>query len=270
MASSVQFETPENVEIAYRPAGLGTRFTAWWADSIFVTLLTIVLTVVGFIVAAAAGVVVQNLDRKLGLADSQGPREFPLYFFAVIWLLWGLGSFLYFTLFELFGRGQTIGKRICRIRVVKADGFALDAAGILVRNVLRLVDQIPPLWIVPLLSARSQRFGDMAGGTLVVAEPEETLGGLRSALLARPVLENKFRFDGAILTRATPLDIEAAERILERWPELRAQERAVLLERIVEPLSRRLGIPAPDVADRLEFLQDFLAAVYRREMRRLG
>jgi uncharacterized RDD family membrane protein YckC len=53
---------------------------------------------------------------------------------------------------------------------VKADGFALDPMGVLIRTIFRLVDQIPFLWIVPVVSSRQQRFGDMAARTLVVAE----------------------------------------------------------------------------------------------------
>ena len=105
---------------------------------------------------------------KFGPFDENNSREVPIYFIAFAWLFWGLGSFIYFTLCELFWRGQTIGKWACDVRVVKTDGFSLDAASVLLRNIFRLVDQIPPLWIVPVLSPRSQRFGDMVAGTVVV------------------------------------------------------------------------------------------------------
>jgi uncharacterized RDD family membrane protein YckC len=269
MASLIQFETPENVQIAYRPAGLGTRFSAWLLDTIFVVLASIAIFLLALVLMAAAGIVIKNLGEFSPINKNNAP-DFPLYFIAIAWLFWALGSFVYFTLCELFWRGQTIGKRACGVRVVKADGFSLDAASVFLRNIFRLVDQIPPLWIVPVLSSRSQRFGDMAAATLVVSETRDQLGELRTALLAHAAAENKFRFDGTMLARALPIDIEAAERILERWPQIPQRLRVALLARVSEPLSRRLGVQPPDVADRHEFLRDFLTAVYRREARRLG
>ncbi len=47
MASPVLFETPENVQIAYKTAGLGTRFCAWVVDWIFVVIVAILLWIVG-------------------------------------------------------------------------------------------------------------------------------------------------------------------------------------------------------------------------------
>ncbi len=269
MASLLEFETPENVQIAYRPAGLGTRYCAWLLDSIFVFFLTIVIFILIAVLAAAAGVVT-NVLGKFSPVDEKNPNEISLYFVAFAMLCWGLGSVLYFTVCELFGRGQTIGKRACQVRVVKTDGFSLDAGSILVRNIFRLVDQIALFWIVPVLSSRSQRFGDMVAGTVVVAEARDDLGELRTMLLTRPAAECKFRFDGSSLARALPADVETAERILERWRQIPSQQRLDLLNLISDPLSRRLGVQPPDVADRREFLQDFLAAAYRREARRLG
>jgi uncharacterized RDD family membrane protein YckC len=269
MASPLEFETPENVQIAYRPAGLGTRFSAWMLDTVFVFFVSIAVFAVAMIIASAAGVAFKRFEN-LDPANDKDARQISLYFFAFASLFWALGSFLYFTLCELLGRGQTIGKRASGVRVVKTDGFSLDAVSILLRNVFRLVDQLPALWIVPVLSPRSQRFGDMVAGTIVVTEAREDLGELRTALLRRPAAESKFRFDGTMLARALPVDIEAAERILERWAEITPRQRFNLLELISDPLARRLGAPRPDIDDRREFLAEFLAAVYRREARRLG
>jgi uncharacterized RDD family membrane protein YckC len=270
MASPVLFETPENVQIAYRTAGLGTRFCAWIIDSIFVAIVAIVLFIVVPILAAAMGVALDNVGQRLGVRRPISQDDVRLYFFAVVMLALQLGSLLYFITTELLVRGQTIGKRACGLRVVKADGFALDAGSVLVRNVFRLIDQIPAFWIVPLLSGRSQRFGDMVAGTLVVAETQDRIGDLRAKLMERDSPESRFRFDAAMLNRTKPTDVEALERILERWPSLNDRQRTLLLDRMVEPLAKRLAAPSPDAADRQEFLVELLSAIYRRESRRLG
>jgi hypothetical protein len=193
-----------------------------------------------------------------------------MYIFAVVMLALQVGSLLYFTVTELLVRGQTIGKRTCGVRVVKADGFALDAGSVLIRNIFRLIDQIPVFWIVPLLSRRSQRFGDMVAGTLVVAEAQDGVGNLRARLAARDASTSRVHFDAAMLNRTRPTDVEALERVLERWPELSDRQCNILLDRMVEPLARRLAAPSPDAVDRKEFLVELLAALYRRESRRLG
>lgn len=270
MASPIRFETPENVQVAYEPAGLGTRFSAWLLDSVFVTFVTIALFfVVAFLLSAAAVPLEQMLDR-FDPEDKVDPIQIQGYVIGAMILIWGFGSFFYFTLCELFLRGQTVGKRKMKVRVVKVNGFALDPGSIFLRNVFRIIDQIPIVWIVPVLSARSQRLGDMVAGTVVVVESQETLTDTRSRLLARPVSESRFRFDASMLAKATPTDIDAVERILDRWGQLKPSQRDDLVNRVVIPIVRRIGATEPEPADRLEFLENFLAAVYRRDMRRLG
>jgi hypothetical protein len=110
----------------------------------------------------------------------------------------------------------------------------------------------------------------MAAGTLVVAETQDHIGELRAKLMARDSQESRFRFDAAMLNRTTPTDVEALERILERWPSLSDRQRKILLDRMVEPLAKRIAAASPDLADRQEFLVELLAAIYRRESRRLG
>ena len=120
-----------------------------------------------------------------------------------------MGSFIYFGLSELLSRGQTLGKRLSGIRVVRIDGFALEPAGILVRNIFRVIDNLPPLWIVPLVSKKSQRFGDMVAGTVVVFDKPESISDLRLTLSQRPAGTAQFTFDAAMLKRARPQDFQA-------------------------------------------------------------
>ncbi|WP_216824793.1 RDD family protein [Salinigranum rubrum] len=69
--------------------------------------------------------------------------------------------------------GQTLGKRLVGIVVVDEDGGACDMTASAIRNVLRLVDALPTLYIVGfavmyLVSDRKQRVGDLVGDTVVV------------------------------------------------------------------------------------------------------
>lgn len=265
--NKLHFETPENVYIQYEPAGLGTRFLAWFVDQV----LLILVMVAAFIGLACAGVSLDQLFEPFGdpFAEQSEDRAF-LYFMGLMTLIWGLGSILYFGLSELFWRGQTIGKRVTQIRVVKADGFALDPASILIRNLFRVADHLSPLWIVPLLSSRSQRIGDMVAGTVVVLDDPRSLTDVRTRLSDKSAAEAEFRFDHATLKRLGAGDVEAIERILDRWGELPREQQETLLRTIVDPLARKLQVEAPPPNRRLQFLEDLLAAEFRRQSRGLG
>jgi len=75
--------------------------------------------------------------------------------------------------------GQTIGKRQYGIRVVSADGSRADVRAIALRSVLRIIDQLPVMYVSGLVNmlrtgpSRRQRIGDVAGGTIVVADDRQ-------------------------------------------------------------------------------------------------
>jgi hypothetical protein len=81
-------------------------------------------------------------------------------------------SWFYRVAFELLWQGQTPGKRILGLRVVRPDGSAVDAPASFLRNLLRFADGFMGLHLVALLVMISdpyfRRLGDIAAGTLVV------------------------------------------------------------------------------------------------------
>src|SRR5215207_7310758 len=83
-----------------------------------------------------------------------------------------LGWALYYYFALESGEGQTVGKKLMKLRVVRADGRPAEMREIAVRTVLRVVDGIG-VYIVGLIAMlatgqRRQRLGDMAAGTIVV------------------------------------------------------------------------------------------------------
>ncbi len=265
----IEFETPENVQVAYEPAGLGTRFVAWVYDTIIMIAIGLVLLVVLLCAGAASDSLLKDFTA---LQDGDEPEmgRATAYMVGLFLLVWGIGSFLYYGLFELLGRGQTLGKRALGVRVVRLDGFALTPGAVFVRNIFRVIDNLGPLWIVPLLSKKSQRLGDMVAGTVVVVDKPEPLGDLRMVLSERPAVEARFTFDVGALKRVRPQDFSAVEQILERWDSVGPIQQQELLGRLIPPLVARLQVEPPDFDFRLEFLQDLLAAEYRRQHRNLG
>jgi len=270
MADMVKFETPENVHVEYQMAGLGSRFVAWFVDSMLLGLIMFVLFIVLVIGGAGLGDYADDVARSMADTEPGKTPQLPFYVWGIAILVMGFAGFVYFGLSEILMEGQTVGKRQVSIRVVKAGGFSLDPGSILLRNILRVVDHIPLFWLVPLLTERSQRIGDLVAGTVVIKEEKERLGGLRQRLLRRPQAEAAFRFDATTLSRARPSDIEAIEKILERLGGLQRREQHALIRNVIKSISERLQVDTPDVQQGRRFLEDLLAAEYRRQDRMLG
>jgi len=100
--------------------------------------------------------------------------------FAVIILLalMAVGGFVvtsgYFLIFEIVWNGQTPGKRVLGVRVIRESGYPLRPVDSVIRNLVRIADWIPFFYgigvLVMLFNKRSKRLGDFAAGTIVVRE----------------------------------------------------------------------------------------------------
>jgi uncharacterized RDD family membrane protein YckC len=82
--------------------------------------------------------------------------------------------FGYFILFEGFWNGQTPGKKLLGIRVVRDGGYPIDLGGSFIRNLVRIGEVALAFYaisaIASLFSSENKRLGDMAAGTIVVRD----------------------------------------------------------------------------------------------------
>ena len=165
-SDKLTIDTPEQTELEYPIAGLGSRFLAMLADTAIQLILAFFVIILGSIVGA-------------GLASFGGLG--PQWIFAIVILLLFLLNSGYFALFEIFWNGQTPGKRYAQVRVIKDDGRPIGAYEAIVRNAVRLVDMLPAMYGIGLISIftsrQSKRLGDFVAGTVVVHE--KTLEGVR-------------------------------------------------------------------------------------------
>jgi uncharacterized RDD family membrane protein YckC len=83
-----------------------------------------------------------------------------------------LGWALYYYFALESGNGQTVGKKLMKLRVMRADGRPAGMREIAVRTVLRVVDglgaYIVGLIVMLVTGQRRQRIGDLAANTIVV------------------------------------------------------------------------------------------------------
>ncbi len=145
-------ELAEGVEVRLRIAGPFLRMIAYALDMIFVTAGVTLLSILSTLIGIA-----------LGGAVAGGVMLIVL--FAVSWF--------YHIFFECGKRGATPGKRIMGLRVVQPSGAPITVGQGVVRNFLRVVDNLPPLTYgfglaSCLMTKRFQRLGDLAAGTVVI------------------------------------------------------------------------------------------------------
>src|SRR5438445_12643063 len=151
--------TPERVSLQYDIAGIGSRGAAALVDTALQALsLTVVL--IGLAAAFAA------LDVPPGRRTGAGALLIGLFALAVFLVTAG-----YFMLFEILWSGQTPGKRLVGVRVIRENGYPIRPIDAVIRNLVRIVDWLPFTYgigvVTMLLNTRSKRLGDFAGGTIV-------------------------------------------------------------------------------------------------------
>ena len=150
--SKLAINTAQNVNLNYKLIGLGERMVAFLIDGvILITYITIM----------------ENLMSLSDIFDADGwtKRGFLGLFM--------LPAFFYSVICHIVFGGQTIGKMIMKIKVVRIDGSPTEWYNLFVRWMLRIVD----IWIFSpsigilsiLLSDKKQRIGDSAAGTVVIS-----------------------------------------------------------------------------------------------------
>ena len=230
-------ETPERVELHYVLANIGNRFLAAALDHIFQAILMIALFLLGGAVS--------NWDFDIGLGTWVWAVAVVIFFL----IYWG-----YFVVFETLWNGQTPGKRIMKLRVVREDGRPIRFFEAFVRNLLRIaVDFMPPpsyaIGVSSIIfSPRSKRIGDLVAGTVVVKERASEAPTLDDIIRLSEAEERK-------LARTTPApfkantrllsdrELQAVETFLNRRYELNEPNRSMLAARIAQGVAGKLGIP---------------------------
>jgi uncharacterized RDD family membrane protein YckC len=240
-------ETPERVPLAFALASIGNRFLAVAIDH-FIQYFTIF--VVTWLAFYATGIT-DTIKRSSSAASmfDQAPKWTLAILIIVLFILF-TG---YFVFFEWLWNGQTPGKRLMKLRVIREDGRPITFWESLARNILRLFDTFPgffiPIYSVGLIiifmSGRDQRIGDIFAGTVVVRERTDEAPAF-TEVFSSPVSDTAFRrvqkktpFSASLATLKDE-EMEVVESFLRRRWELSDKQRIWMAWRVALPIMYKI------------------------------
>jgi uncharacterized RDD family membrane protein YckC len=246
--STLIIRTPEGIVFSQLLAGPVTRFCACFIDQLCVQAALTVLTIVLSLLMVVS------------------------FNFAVAFLVLGyfIVSIGYGIFFEWVWRGQTVGKRLLRLRVMDVEGMRLQFNQIVVRNLLRFVDSLPAFYFVGgvtcWFNSKCQRLGDIAANTIVVRNPrlaepdlDQVLAGKFNSLRQYPHLVARLR------QNVTPAEADIALQSLLRREEFEPVARVELFGELAAHFHAKVEFPAEasdGVADE-QFVRNVVDVIYR-------
>ncbi len=227
--TNVEIETPEHVRFRYHVAGPAKRAVAYLIDLLIRGVIVLVLG----IVAVLAGV---------GSSDGMRHASSGLQLLVLFVVEWA-----YYVVFETVWSGRTPGKRALSLRVVTDGGHPLRFADSVLRNLLRAADFLPGAYAVGLAvmgrDPRFRRLGDLAAGTIVIAEERADVGG--PLVLDPPPSPAELR----PLPQRLPLsgeELDAIELFLRRARKLSTARELELADIVAPIFARRMGLRYKD------------------------
>ena len=240
--------TPEGIKFSLLLAGPITRFLAWAIDlgTIFaaISILNVIFGILGI------------LSRDLAMAAN------IVGFFVV--------SIGYGILTEWYWQGQTLGKRLMRLRVLDEQGLRLQFSQVVIRNLLRFVDSLPALYLVGglvcLFNKRAQRLGDFAANTIVVWNPRISEPDLNQLLKGK---YNSFReyphIEARLRQQITPPEAQIAVQSIVRRDQLDPEARVVLFRELTSYFKSQVAFPqeATDGISDEQYVRNVVEAIYR-------
>ncbi|HZH33812.1 MAG TPA: RDD family protein [Pyrinomonadaceae bacterium] len=231
-------ETPERVPLHFALASIGNRFLACALDHFIQALL----------IALMAGAFFFLAD----ISDIGGYFEEAPKWIIAAFIIVGFVIFTgYFAISEWLMNGQTFGKRLLRLRVIREDGRPVTLWEAAARNLLRNFDIMPfPFYSIGLIavfvSTRDQRIGDLFAGTVVVREREAEAPTFDQIFAASATSDSAYRRLSqptrftADLSVLSENEIEVVENFLRRREDLKEFPRQWMAWRVAMPILYKL------------------------------
>jgi uncharacterized RDD family membrane protein YckC len=240
--------TPDGISFTQHLAGPVTRFLAFAIDLAGITLIS--------------GTLSQVLLLAAFVSPDSALAAQTIVYFAV--------SIGYSILLESLLRGQTLGKRVLKIRVVDVEGFRLRPAQIVIRNLLRVVDLLPAFYAVGgiccLLSPKYQRLGDIAANTVVIYAALEKIPDLELLFSGTyNSLRNHTHIAAQLRKSISPAEARLALEAVARRAELEPNSRLELYRQLAQRLRSIVTFPEETLEGMTDeqYIRNIVDLIYR-------
>lgn len=258
--TSLEVRTPEGVTFTVPIASPFSRCMALAIDFAVVIALTMLVSQIIAIlqISVSAIPVIGDLLSDFGTA--------------MIVLLQFLVATLYGMIAEWLWGGQTLGKRVFKLRVIDERGLSLGLKQIVIRNLFRFLDILPSTFyllggICCLFTKRCQRMGDIAAGTLVIREVEVPSPEFSEAM---KVEENSFarlpHLEARLRRHTTPEEARIALDAVARRNELNPDCRLRLFSQLADHFREITEFPEEvtiGLSDE-QYVRNAVDSLYRR------
>lgn len=247
-ANTLTIRTPEGIVFSLQLAGPVTRFMGWAIDLAAISVISSMLNVILGII----GIISRDIAMAVGILT---------YF--VISIGYGIAT-------EWYWQGQTLGKRLLKLRVMDEQGLRLQFSQIVIRNLLRFVDSLPLFYMVGgmacLISQKAQRLGDFAANTIVVWNPsvskpdlDQLLEGKYNSFSEYPHIEARLR------QHVSPQEAGIALQAIMRRDELEPVARIELFHDIADHFKAVVAFPqeATDGISDEQYVRNVVDVLYR-------
>ncbi len=264
-------ETPEHVELNFALASLGNRFLACAIDHALQIFSVAGVYLIFYAVSSTVNGFTRSVFNKAYAGDA--------WTIAILTILVFLIFFGYFTFFETLWSGQTPGKRLLQLRVIKEDGRPISFFEAFSRNLIRLADSmITPYYSIGIITLvaneRSKRLGDFVAGTVVIKERrgeapsfadvfESDDANDRGFDVARRRIAQAVDFTGE-LRQITKPEIEVVEAFLRRRHDLPELPRQWMAWRVAMPILEKIRPSFDQKTFSYEGFLEELLSRYRR------
>jgi uncharacterized RDD family membrane protein YckC len=230
---TIRITTSQNIDIDYELGGLGERIVASLIDFGMFFLIYILVAILGISMAAI----------------NSNPSFFILFIvYAVLYVFYDL-------LCEIFMNGQSVGKKVMKIRVISLDGAQPKISQYLLRWLFRIIEMGASFGsialVVAAISPKVQRIGDLVAGTILIrTQPRTNI----QHIAFRPAIEGY----QPVFTSASQLSEQDIELINEVVNSYIKTGNSVLVYNMAQRIKEHLGILPPPQMNDMQFLQTIL------------
>jgi uncharacterized RDD family membrane protein YckC len=235
--SEIRLRTPESVELQFPLAGIGSRAYALFVDYLLLTIGMIVVILLGWLIGYQMWV---YFKFSTALSNSISGWIAAIAFLLLFSIFVG-----YFVFFETLWQGQTPGKKLAQIRVIRDDGRPIALPQATLRALLRVFDDFFLFlvgFILILQGRQEKRLGDWVAGTVVIQELRQKKDSIKISdeVKAKEVALGLLEMSS--LRSLSPDDFAIVREYLMRRANFSARARDTVSLRLAQQLKVKLDL----------------------------